>query len=61
MLLSVGFDAHVHFEAANRAIEQLVEVGILTAREGRRRNRVFAATEVLAVYNRRFGEWGNGA
>jgi Fic family protein len=50
----------VSFQAANRAIDQLVEAGILAPRGAGRRNRVFAATEVLAIYNRRFGEWGAG-
>lgn len=37
------------------AIGQLEEVGILTERTGYRRNRIFAATEVLSILNRPFG------
>jgi Fic family protein len=41
--------------AALTAIGQLVETGILEERTGYRRNRVFAAAEVLSVLNRPFG------
>lgn len=41
--------------AANAAIAQLVEAGVLVERTGYRRNRVFAAQEVLQVLNRPFG------
>lgn len=45
----------VSIPAASTAIEQLIEAGILRERTGYRRNRVFAATEVLAIINRPFG------
>ncbi len=38
--------------AANSAIGQLTDHGILTERTGFRRNRVFVAGEVLSIYNR---------
>lgn len=41
--------------AANAAIAQLVEAGVLIERTGYRRNRVFVAQEVLQVLNRPFG------
>ncbi len=41
--------------AANGAIAQLVEAGVLVERTGYRRNRVFVAQEVLRVLNRPFG------
>lgn len=37
------------------AINQLVEAGILVERTGYRRNRIYAAEEVLTVVNRPFG------
>jgi Fic family protein len=37
-------------------IGQLQEVGIMTERTGYKRNRIFAASEVLSVLNRPFGE-----
>lgn len=37
------------------AINQLVDAGILAERTGYRRNRIFAAEEVLAIVNRPFG------
>ena len=40
---------------AFQAIDQLTEVGILKERTGYSRNRVFAASEVLALVNRPFG------
>ncbi|MFZ4809643.1 MAG: Fic family protein [Hyphomicrobiaceae bacterium] len=43
----------VSFTAANRAVEQLVDAGILELRRQQRRNRLFVATEVLGIYNRR--------
>lgn len=45
----------VTFRAADTAVHLLQEVGILTERTGYRRNRLFAATEALAVINRPFG------
>lgn len=45
----------VSFQAASTAAKQLESVGILTERTGYRRNRVFAATEVLGVLNRPYG------
>jgi len=41
--------------AANTAIDQLVQAGVLTERTGHSRNRVFAANEVLTILNRPFG------
>jgi len=43
------------FQTANQAVAQLVEAGILRERTGQRRNRIFAAEEVLRVFNRPFG------
>ncbi len=45
----------VTFAQASAAVRQLCEVGILQERTGYRRNRMFAATEVLALVNRPFG------
>ncbi|WP_247887070.1 Fic/DOC family N-terminal domain-containing protein [Azospirillum sp. SYSU D00513] len=41
--------------AASAALVQLQEAGILVERTGYRRNRIFAAAEVLSVINRPFG------
>lgn len=38
-----------------QGIQQLQEVGILTERTGYKRNRIFAAAEVLSIINRPFG------
>jgi hypothetical protein len=38
--------------AAGQAVSQLTELGILTERTGWRRNRVFAAWDVLRIFNR---------
>ena len=46
----------VSFAPASEAVRALCEVGILTERTGYARNRLFAATEVLALVNRPFGE-----
>ena len=45
----------VTFRAADKGIQQLVEVGILIERTGYARNRIFAAPEILSVINRPFG------
>ncbi len=45
----------VSWVQASAAITQLVEARILVERTGHRRNRLFAATEVLALVNRPFG------
>ena len=45
----------VSFPATSRALAQLMEAGIVQERTGYRRNRVFAAGEVLALINRPFG------
>lgn len=45
----------VSWAQASSAVSQLVEAGILRERTGYRRNRLFAATEVLALLNRPFG------
>lgn len=45
----------VSIPAATTAIEQLMDAGILEERTGYARNRVFAATEVLQIINRPFG------
>jgi len=42
--------------AAGTAIDQLATVGIVHERTGHRRNRIFAASEVLSILNRPFGE-----
>jgi len=42
--------------AARTAIEQLVEAGVLAEKTGYRKNRIFAAPEVLTIFNRPFGE-----
>jgi Fic family protein len=41
--------------AATKAIEQLVEAGVVKERTGYRRNRVFVAAEILGILNRPFG------
>jgi Fic family protein len=46
----------VSFPAAATAVRQLGEAGILVERTGGRRNRVFAASEVLSLLDRPFGE-----
>lgn len=45
----------VSFRAASIAMDQLAEAGIVTERTGYARNRIFVATEALAVINRPFG------
>lgn len=45
----------ITFPAATNAIDTLVSMGVLTERTGYRRNRLFAATEVLSILNRPFG------
>ncbi|MDH7973929.1 Fic family protein [Sphingomonas sp. AR_OL41] len=45
----------VSIPAALTAIDQLIAAGILQERTGYSRNRVFVATEVLAILNRPFG------
>lgn len=45
----------VSVSQANAAIGQLAEAGIVKERTGYRRNRVFAATEALAIIDRPFG------
>ncbi|MDG5494828.1 hypothetical protein [Niveispirillum sp. BGYR6] len=45
----------ISFVAASRAICQLVDAGILTERTGYRRNKLFAAREVLTILNRPLG------
>lgn len=40
----------------HQAIAQLEEAGVLEERTGYSRNRVYAATEVLGIINRPFGE-----
>ncbi|KPH85626.1 filamentation induced by cAMP protein Fic (plasmid) [Komagataeibacter intermedius AF2] len=42
--------------AAQTALAQLCQVGILTERTGYARNRIYAAEEVLTILNRPFGE-----
>jgi Fic family protein len=46
----------VSFRAASRALDTLVEVGILRERTGFSRNRLFAAEEVISVLGRSFGD-----
>ena len=45
----------ISFNAANNGIGQLIERRVLTERTGRKRNRVFAATDILRIVNRPFG------
>jgi len=45
----------VTFPQASAAVKQLCDAGILKERTGYRRNRMFAATEVLELVNRPFG------
>ncbi|OYQ34935.1 cell filamentation protein Fic [Niveispirillum lacus] len=45
----------ITFPAAAKAVDTLVSMGVLTERTGHRRNRLFAATEVLSILNRPFG------
>jgi Fic family protein len=45
----------VSYRAADTAVEQLQEAGILIERTGYRRNRLFAAAEALSIINRPFG------
>ena len=47
--------AKVSTPAASTAIDQLIDAGILHERTGYTRNRIFAATEALAIINRPFG------
>ena len=57
-VLSIGrlaSELAVSWAQASAAMEQLVEAGILRERTGYRRNRLFAAAEVLALVNRPFG------
>lgn len=44
------------YSAANNSLSTLVSAGILTELTGHRRNRMFAAREVLRIFNRPFGE-----
>jgi Fic family protein len=46
----------VSVPAANQAIDQLVEGGMLNERTGYARNRVFVSPEALTIINRPFGE-----
>jgi Fic family protein len=46
----------VSVPAATQAVGQLVEAGMLNERTGYARNRVFVASEALAIINRPFGE-----
>ncbi|MBI1683256.1 Fic family protein [Caulobacter hibisci] len=45
----------VSFPAASKAVGQLVDAGVLHERTGYERNRIFAASEALAIMNRPFG------
>lgn len=45
----------ISIRQAGDAVDQLAEAGILTERTGKRRNRIFAAAEVLRILNRPFG------
>lgn len=45
----------VSFAAASKAMDRLASMGVVTERTGYRRNRLFAATEVLSILNRPFG------
>lgn len=54
-LRSLGQRLDISPPAALTAINQLVDAQILEERTGMRRNRIFAATEVLSLLNRPFG------
>jgi len=43
-------------QSANAALRVLVENGIVRERTGYKRNRIFAADQILSVFNRPFGE-----
>ena len=45
----------VSFPSASSAVRQMVDVGVLTERTGYKRNRLFAAEEVIRILNRPFG------
>lgn len=45
----------VSFQAANDAVMRLVQVGILMERTGYQKNRIFAAPQVLQIFNQPFG------
>lgn len=45
----------ISFNAANRGADRLIERGVLTERTGGKRNRIFAAPDVLRIINRPFG------
>lgn len=45
----------VSFKGASQAMDQLANAGVVVERTGYARNRVFVATEALAVINRPFG------
>lgn len=46
----------VSFQSASTALQQLVGIGVLTERTGRKKDRVFVADEVTAILNRPFGQ-----
>lgn len=46
---------NVSLPSALAAIDQLVEIGVMTEKTGYQRNRIFVAAEVLAIVNRPFG------
>jgi Fic family protein len=48
--------AGVTFAASSRALEKLKEKGVISERTGFKRNRLFAAEDVIAVLSRRFGD-----
>lgn len=45
----------VSFPAASKAVQQLVDIGVLVERSGYKRNRLFAAREAIDLLNRPFG------
>lgn len=45
----------ISFNASSNGISQLIERRVLTERTGRKRNRMFAATDALRIVNRPFG------
>jgi len=49
-------ELNITYAAANTGISQLAGAGILKEHTGHRRNRLFAAREVLRIFNRPFGD-----
>lgn len=52
----LAYTLGISFPAASNALKALTEKGVLRERTGYKKNRVFAAEEILAVLGRTFGE-----